>query len=82
MVRSRKLWSVLGLALLVWSAWRWYGDEGGPGMQQARGVVGRVETEAVPRIDLERLDQVREPTALGQRDLFAYGPPPTVPACR
>jgi hypothetical protein len=80
MVSSRKLVSGLALASLVWAAWRWYGGDAGTEVEGARGVVGRSETETVPRIDLQRLDRVPDPVALGQRDLFAYGPPPTLAA--
>jgi hypothetical protein len=35
--------------------------------------------EAVPRIDLDRLPRERPQLEVGKRDLFAFGPPPTLP---
>jgi len=37
------------------------------------------QLEPVPRIDLERLPQERPELEVGRRDIFAFGPPPTVP---
>jgi hypothetical protein len=82
MVSLRKLVSVAGLAVLVWAAWQWYAAASRPGgaQDQDRGVVGKAGTQPLPRIGLERLDSERGVTELGQRDLFAFGPPPTLAA--
>jgi hypothetical protein len=44
----------------------------------ARG--GRERLPPVPRIDLGRLPRERPPLEAGRRDIFAFGPPPTLPA--
>jgi len=76
--RERRLLLLLGaVALLSFRpVWRYF--QQGPATVSGR----RAEKlpEALPRIDLDRLPRERPESQAGRRDIFAFGPPPTLPA--
>ena len=50
-----------------------------PALASAARSASEPAPEPVPRIDLDRLPRERPQLEVGRRDLFAFGPPPTLP---
>jgi hypothetical protein len=75
---KRKTW--IGLAALAaFGGWWWLsGGEAPAGLPGRREAVGQAG-KALPKIDISRLDVEREPAEFGRRNLFAFGPPVTLP---
>lgn len=63
-------------------AWRTLRATQAPGVagSASKPRAGKAESESVPRIGLDRLEQPRTADKLGSRDLFAFGAPPPPPA--
>lgn len=67
---------------LLWAAWGFLHPA--PALVGARteGDTGRAGDEAIPRIDLARIDVVAGPARAGNTDVFQFGAPPTRIAAR
>jgi hypothetical protein len=70
---------VVGLAALalLWAAWTWLRPApGGVGVRTGEET-GQGKGEAIPRIDLGRIDAGVGPSGAGDIDVFQFGAPPT-----
>jgi hypothetical protein len=67
---------------LLWAAWGWLHPA--PALVSARpeGETGRAGGEAIPRIDLARIDVGAGPSRAGNTDVFQFGAPSTRVAAR
>ena len=75
--RERRLVIVLGAVAAV-ALLTWLRPHKDPAVFTKSAAVDPTP-EPVPRIDLERLPHERPELRIGLRDLFAFGPPPTLP---
>ena len=57
----------------------WWLRHRNPALASAARSAAEPAPEPVPRIDLDRLPRERPQPEVGRRDLFAFGPPPTLP---
>ncbi len=77
--REKRLVIVLGAVAAVAALLTWWHPHRGPEAASTRSAAVDPTPEPVPRIDLERLPHERPKLRIGLRDLFAFGPPPTLP---
>lgn len=76
--REKRLLVVLGVVAalaLAPALWRRHRSPGAVSVSRAT----EQAPEPLPRIDLDRLPRQRSELAAGRRDIFAFGPPPTLP---
>lgn len=76
--REKRLVFVLGAVAAVAALMIWWLPHKGPVAVSTSAAVDPAP-ETVPRIDLERLPRERPTLRIGLRDIFAFGPPPTLP---
>ena len=76
--REKRLVIVLG-AVAVAALLTWWLRHKGPAAVSTRSAAVDPTPEPVPLIDLERLPHERPKLRIGLRDIFAFGPPPTLP---
>ncbi len=76
--REKRLVLVLGAVAAVAALVTWWLPHKGPVAVSTSAAVDPTP-ETVPRIDLERLPRERPKLRIGLRDIFAFGPPPTLP---
>jgi len=69
---------MLGAVAAVAALLTWWLPHKGPVAVSGNAAVDPTP-ETVPRIDLERLPHERPKLRIGLRDIFAFGPPPTLP---
>ncbi len=77
--REKRLVIVLGAVAAIAALLTWWLPHKGPEGASTRSAAVDPAPEPVPRIDLERLPHERPKLRIGLRDLFAFGPPPTLP---
>jgi hypothetical protein len=66
---------VVAVALLA----VWWIRHRSPAMASAARAASGPAPEPIPRIDLDRMPRDRPQLDVGRRDIFAFGPPPTLP---
>jgi hypothetical protein len=76
--REKRLVIALGAVAAVAAFMTWVLPHKGP-VAVSMSATPDTAPEAVPRIDLERLPHERPTLRIGRRDIFAFGPPPTLP---
>jgi hypothetical protein len=76
---EKRLVIVLGAVAAVAALLTWWFPHKSPAAVPTRSAAVDPAPEPVPRIDLERLPGEHPKLRIGRRDIFAFGPPPTLP---